>query len=280
MKTLLRITSITILSTILLCCKSQNEKIPGNSLPLSGQQMVAMGNSITAPKDSWAWVTAQYFDMELTNLAVSGATWTDTPQTTVDTDPAPVYDNNVISNQVFRFLQMSVPEGTVILETEGEAFHNDTPSPLTGIKNSDSTFDPFIVIISCGTNDSGGRTIGDIAELGKPYQEADRETLYGAINWAVSVIRKYAPGIQIVLLTPIQRAPLPERLPLFVDAILSAGEKLNCPVINMYEESGITTEDETQGHKYLYDGLHPTAEGSQLMGNAVIRHLEALYREK
>ena len=114
MKTLLRITSITILSTILLCCKSQNEKIPGNSLPLSGQQMVAMGNSITAPKDSWAWVTAQYFDMELTNLAVSGATWTDTPQTTVDTDPAPVYDNNVISNQVFRFLQMSVPEGTVI----------------------------------------------------------------------------------------------------------------------------------------------------------------------
>ena len=242
--------------------------------------MVAMGNSITAPKDSWAWVTAQYFDMELTNLAVSGATWTDTPQTTVDTDPAPVYDNNVISNQVFRFLQMSVPEGTVIPETEGEAFHNDTPSPLTGIKNSDSTFDPFIVIISCGTNDSGGRTIGDIAELGKPYQEADRETLYGAINWAVSVIRKYAPGIRIVLLTPIQRAPLPERLPLFVDAILSAGEKLNCPVINMYEESGITTEDETQGHKYLYDGLHPTAEGSQLMGNTVIRHLEALYREK
>ena len=27
---------------------------------------------------------------------------------------------------------------------------------------------------------------------------------------------------------------------MFVDAILLAGEKLNCPAINMYEESGIT----------------------------------------
>ena len=66
--------------------------------------MVAIGNSITAPKDSWAWITAQHFDMELTNLAVSGAQWTDYQGTTVDTNPKPVYDgvhtNNVISNQV------------------------------------------------------------------------------------------------------------------------------------------------------------------------------------
>ena len=69
--------------------------------------MVAIGNSITAPKDSWAWITAQHFDMELTNLAVSGAQWTDYQGTTVDTNPKPVYDgvhtNNVISNHFCTF---------------------------------------------------------------------------------------------------------------------------------------------------------------------------------
>ena len=30
------------------------------------------------------------------------------------------------------------------------------------------------------------------AQQTMPYQEADRKTLYGAINWAVSIIRKYS----------------------------------------------------------------------------------------
>ena len=99
--------------------------------------MVAIGNSITAPKDSWAWITAQHFDMELTNLAVSGAQWTDYQGTTVDTNPKPVYDgvhtNNVISNQVYRFLQLIVPEGEIISEAEGEKFH--TSCSFDRIKN-------------------------------------------------------------------------------------------------------------------------------------------------
>lgn len=283
MKGLYHATLIGIFSTLLLCCQSQEGSATESIVTLSGKQMVAMGNSITAPQNSWAWVTAQYFDMELTNFAVSGAQWTERPQTTIDTNPKPVYDyniNNVISNQVFRFLQMIVPEGEVIPETDGKTFHNDTPSPLTGLRPADSSFDPFIIIISCGTNDSNERELGDISELDKPYQEANRETLYGAIHWTVSVIRKYCPDTQIVLLTPIQRSPCPPRLPQFVEAIQLAGEKLGCPTINMYDESGIIEEEEAQGHKYLYDGLHPTAEGSQLMGNTVILHLKTLYNVK
>lgn len=282
MKTILSIGTGLLL--LLAGCQSQDHVQPEASVSLAGKQLVALGNSITAPSDSWAWVTAQHFGMSLTNLAVSGACWIDYPGTTVDTSSQPVYNgdnsNNVISNQVFRLLQMIVPEGTVIPETEGEQFHSDTPSPLVGHKQADSDFDPFLVIISCGTNDSGNGVIGDISELEKPYNEANRETLYGAINWAVSVIRKYCPDTQIMLLTPIQRAPTVTRLPLFVEAIQQAGEKLSCPTINMYNESGITTEVETQEHKYLYDGLHPNAEGSRLMGATVIRHLESLYLAK
>ena len=121
---------------LLVCCQ-----------PLYGKQMVAIGNSITAPKDSWAWITAQHFDMELTNLAVSGAQWTDYQGTTVDTNPKPVYDgvhtNNVISNQVYRFLQLIVPEGEIISEAEGEKFHTSTPAPLTGLKTKNSTLCSF-----------------------------------------------------------------------------------------------------------------------------------------
>lgn len=275
------ILSIGIGLMLLTGCQQQEQVQPEAPASLVGKQLVALGNSITAPSDSWAWVTAQHFGMSLTNLAVSSACWIDYPGTAVDTNPQPVYDgnntNNVISNQVLRLLQMVVPEGTVIPETEGEPFHSDTPAPLVGHKQAGSDFDPFLVIISCGTNDSGNGVIGDISELEKPYNEANRETLYGAINWAVSAIRKYCPDTQIMLLTPIQRAPLPPRLPLFVEAIQRAGEKLGCPTIDMYNESGITTEVETQGHKYLYDGLHPNAEGSRLMGATVIRHLESLY---
>ncbi|OUN72597.1 SGNH/GDSL hydrolase family protein [Barnesiella sp. An55] len=276
------IISIAMFAFALVACQSHDNEQPYEKpLSLAGKQMVAMGNSITSPSNSWAWVTARHFDMELTNLAVPSACWADYPYTAVDTNPDPRYNgnntNNVISNQVFRFLQMVVPEGTVIPEAEGKPFHSETPSPLTGRKSADSTFDPFLVIISCGTNDSGSGTIGDISELEKPYDEANRETLYGAINWAVSVIRKYCPSSQIVLLTPIQRSPLPPRLPLFVEAIQLAGEKLGCPTIDMYNESGITEAEEALAHKYLYDGLHPTEEGSILMGNTVIRHLEILY---
>ena len=117
-----------LVSTLLVCCQSQEEKKQTESL--YGKQIVAIGNSITAPKDSWAWITAQHFDMELTNLAVSGAQWTDYQGTTVDTNPKPVYDgvhtNNVISNQVYRFLQLIVPEGEIISEAEGEKFHTST----------------------------------------------------------------------------------------------------------------------------------------------------------
>lgn len=243
-----------------------------------------MGNSITAPSTSWAWVTAQHFGMELTNLAVSGAHWTDYSNTSVDVNKIPVYNgdhtNNVISNQVFRFLQMVVPAGTIIPETDGEIFHSETPSPLTGLRDPESTFEPYLVIISCGTNDSGSKDIGEISQLDKPYNEANRETIYGAIYWAVSVIRKYSPSTQIILLTPIQRSPLPVRLPLVVEAIQQAGEKLDCPTINMYDESGITEAEESQGHKYLYDGLHPNNAGNQLMGQAVIRHLEEWFGTK
>ena len=203
--------------------------------------------------------------MELPNLAVSGAQWTDYQGTTVDTNPKPVYDgvhtNNIISNQVYRFLQLIVPEGEIISEAEGEKFHTSTPAPLTGLKTKNSTFDPTIVIISCGTNDSSnGKPIGDPSELDKPYQEAD--------------------DTEIVLLTPIQRSSHSQKLPMFVDAILLAGEKLNCPAINMYEESGITEAVEAKEHKYLYDGLHPNALGQQLMGEVVIKHLTDLYENK
>ena len=138
-----------LVSILLVCCQSQEGKKQTESL--YGKQIVAIGNSITAPKDSWAWITAQHFDMELTNLAVSGAQWTDYQGTTVDTNPKPVYDgvhtNNVISNQVYRFLQLIVPEGEIISEAEGEKFHTSTPAPLTGLKTKNSTFYPTIVII-------------------------------------------------------------------------------------------------------------------------------------
>lgn len=272
---------IGTLTPVLSGCQTQDNEVPASSISLYGKQLVAMGNSITAPSDSWAWVTAQHFGMNLTNLAVSGAHWIDYPLTKIDTNATPIYDgdhtNNVISNQVFRLLQMVVPEGKIIPEADGKPFHSNTPSPLTGLRKADSTFDPFLVIISCGTNDSGYGIIGDITELDKSYNEADRECLYGAIDWAVTVIRKYCPEAQIILLTPIQRAPMVDRLPLFVEAIQLAGEKLGCPTIDMYNESGITEAEESQGHKYLYDGLHPNAEGSRLMGNTVIRHLETLY---
>ena len=38
------------------------------------------------------------------------------------------------------------------------------------------------------------------------------------------------------------------KLPMFVDAILLAGEKLNCPAINMYEESENTQDEEAKEH--------------------------------
>lgn len=126
-----------LVSILLVCCQSQEGKKQTESL--YGKQIVAIGNSITAPKDSWAWITAQHFDMELTNLAVSGAQWTDYQGTTVDTNPKPVYDgvhtNNVISNQVYRFLQLIVPEGEIISEAEGEKIPYFHPCSFDRIKN-------------------------------------------------------------------------------------------------------------------------------------------------
>ena len=80
--------------------------------------------------------------------------------------------------------------------------------------------------------------------------------------------------------TPIPAYSHSQTLPRCVYANLLAGEKLICPAINRYEESGITEAVEAKEHKYLYDGLHPNALGQQLMGEVVIKHLTELYENK
>ncbi len=139
------------------------------------------------------------------------------------------------------------------------------------------------VVIEHGTNDYNGGIPLDNRQ--DPYDES---TFGGALRTSIESLKGGFPNLQIILMTPTwcafygeERSTCEERdfggglLEDYVGLELQIGQDYGLLVLDNYHDSGIWEETE---EKYLYDGLHLTVAGQQLIAERIadaIREIEA-----
>lgn len=127
---------------------------------------------------------------------------------------------------------------------------------------------PDVILIQRGTNDAYFWNLGNI-----PKGSADRPnkaTGLGSIQYVCEKMRSTYPEAVIVWSTPIYRADVPQsELLEFCDALGEICPKFDINVFDLRNSCGIT---ETNYTEYLYDGIHPNAEGAARLRDAYLEY--------
>lgn len=147
---------------------------------------------------------------------------------------------------------------------------NDALCILTQIANSDLS-NTDIALIFAGTNDfgRGGMPIGTISDT-------VTNTLYGAINNAISNIITKKPDIRIGIVTPMWRQrqapgdnkdsdiyPINTRYLLdYVNAIIACAKANHVPFLDLYSGCVVNKYNYST---FLSDGLHPNIAGHSML---------------
>lgn len=135
--------------------------------------------------------------------------------------------------------------------------------------------EPDVFVFSMGTNDVNIGTAEE-ALKGKALGDVDVTTMAGGIRWAIQTILERFPKCRVFVCTPIQTSdPEHNRQNLKkIEVLREICNSLSVQVIDCYGESGITEKlEDGHGHRYLRDGLHPNAEGQELMGRYIAKEI-------
>ena len=116
----------------------------------------------------------------------------------------------------------------------------------------------------------GGRNI-----MGNTGDKSDttQETFYGAYKILIEYLKENYPNTKIILGTPLQSTSDNEILAERANAVKSLGEMYNLNVIDLYNNSGITSEN---ANNYLIDGTHPNHEGYKLIAEYMVKELKKI----
>ena len=128
------------------------------------------------------------------------------------------------------------------------------------------------IIVFAGTNDLFYNvpigTIADTTDI----------SFYGAVNVLINGLATNYPNAQIVFMTPIHRSweganNVGAKLEDYVNAMKDVCKLCGIPVIDLYSGSYFSWAV-SKFHDYYSDGLHPTQDGYDLLGNVVAKYLE------
>lgn len=129
-----------------------------------------------------------------------------------------------------------------------------------------------------GTNDYG---IGD-ARFGFENSSNPFE-INGALNIILHTLREMAPGMTIILVTPLRRmddtAPNPVTgcpLETYAETILKAANRHCVPCCDLYQTVLFNPDDPADRSRYIPDGLHPNDAGHERIAKAMFRFIESL----
>jgi len=136
--------------------------------------------------------------------------------------------------------------------------------------------EPDVFVFSMGTNDTNLGSATEALE-GKTLDSVDVNTMAGGARWSIQTILQRFPKCRVFLCTPIQTGDV-EHNKMNLKKIEILREiccALSVQVIDCYSNSGITEKfEQPKGHgRYLRDGLHPEAEGQQLMGRYIAKEI-------
>ncbi len=210
------------------------------------------------------WFCKAFRPRSARSYARSGATWTNTPRTKLNTleNIGRLGDNNVIYNQVER-LRVAVKNG--------------------------SQPKPDIILVLAGTNDcwyakhrpnafdrgpeqapaDSAINMGDV--IGEGY------SLGGAVLVNCAMLRTYNPEARIVLLTPFETTKAsPSLIARAGDIIEAYARQMNLDCIRLDKESGISSKKEKVQRTFTYDGTHTNEAGARRVGEYVAKRLREI----
>lgn len=153
--------------------------------------------------------------------------------------------------------------------------------------------DAEVILVFGGSNDYGHTdypvTLGEVDS-----DSTDRATFCGALRYLITTLRAEHPDAFIVYATPMKRndarwfasighkaeATGVNRFGYTLEDYASAGiaicEKLDCPVIDMYNHPELNPTIPEKDEAYYRDGLHLNDEGAKLLAAHFTAELKAL----
>lgn len=191
----------------------------------------------------------------------------------------------------------SVPlDGNYNTDADNNVHNNVCNQVYYWVNNAPEGVEPDYIIISAGTNDyysSPEQLATDVNVYATTAGWIDvdtinRTTFEGAMRWATSKLREKHPNATIIFASPIQSAQdigIEKSIDVFLakEAKMErACDHLSARLIKATSESGITGEFEANGidGRYLVDGLHPNANGGNLLGTFYANTLVAMFQKE
>ena len=239
----------------------------------AGWNVVALGDSNTSIggdecnlERGWTyWFKQRVRPRSMRSYARSGATWTNTLRTRLDTESYTevLADGNVVYNQVQRLMKAC---------------------------SQGSQPKPDIIIIAAGTNDAWfkqrrpglfQKTAADAfqktAAQIRAQKPSETLTLAESVRQNVELLIDAFPDARVILLTPMQTTKAPytdtERVG---DVIERVGQRMAVPVIRQDHITGVYREREAQKPRLTADGTHTSPEGARRNGLLLAKIVEGL----
>ena len=240
-----------------------------NVVILGDSQSWIGGDNCDKPRGWNKWFKDMFRPASCKSYARSGATWTNTPQTIVNTEEntGVLADNNVIFNQVKRLEE--------------------------ALKNG-SQVQPQLIIIAAGTNDAWFgkqrpqrfyKTAAEVCnENGAAItkkQPSEILTLAEAVCYNCTLLRQLCPDAMLVLLTPTYITKTPDSMVDQAAQIIDdCAAMLGLQVIRMDKHSGIDSAKERKTLRLTTDGVHTSEEGARRNGTIVAKQIDRMMRQE
>ena len=261
---------ITLLAFIATCCavSTSTDSVQDPNVAILGDSNTWMGGDDCTGDEAWPkWFLQRYPTASCRSYARSGATWTNTPRTELNTaeDTALLADNNVIFNQVHR-----------LIET-----HKAGTQPT-----------PQLIIIAAGVNDAwfndkrpeafslSPRDISLKRDWSYLYDRTPNQvlTMAESIAYDCHLLQQAFPEASIVLITPAQSIEVKPQVINTVDAIITAtATRLHIHSLNLGRISPINYYDEKKHFTYTSDGTHTNALGAKAHGKIIAKYIASLH---
>ncbi len=253
----------TILLALLAAVAISSHSQQTNDATHNALHVVILGDSNTwiggddsdKPQGWNKWFAEAFKPASCKSYARSGATWSNTASTRLNTEEniSVLGNDNVIYNQVER---------------------------LTAACKSGQQPTPDVIIIAAGTNDAWfvKKRPGVFSKTAsQAVANKDNITalapgkvtsLAGAVVYNTQLLKERFPQSRIILLTPLQSVhPTEANFARATSIIDDCGTLLKLPVVRQDKECCVRRADEARHHKYTSDGTHTSAEGAREIGN-------------
>lgn len=222
------------------------------------------GDKCDKPRGWNKWFADSIGARSVVSLARSGATWTHTPTTKINTEEniGRIGPDNVITNQIERLVD--------------------------GVR-ADGAVQPDVIIVACGTNDAwfprerpNVLDLDAVTAVKQQQFTADRLcTLAGAMTADCRRLMAEFPTSEIIVLTPMQSTAFSaERLEAVTKVMVDVCELLGIKYLRQDTLCCIDSKKERVKKVMTTDGTHTSVLGARINGGRIARAVTELLNDK